>query len=164
MRIHFRINFGNLTFFSMLSHYQKIEGINSKVSEFSHILLWDFDSTNLKEIEKELIRIQDKFFLSDIFIFSDNMKSFHAYCFTRVCFKDLLKILVETEYVDMDFIGYTIRNKKAVLRTSRKINRENIKLVKVLPSFECKIPEKIGKELYDCPLDKIIKEINLEMK
>ena len=165
MRWHFRTVFGDIAFFMMLARYQKIEGINSQVNgnNNKHIILWDFDYIDLEEIKKSLLRVQKLNSLSNIYIYSDNGKSFHAECDTIVSFRRLLSIYIQTDHLDYDFFKYCVLNRKSVLRTSRKEGREQLKLIDVLQTFFVYPPKILGKELYDAPLNKDIKEINMEI-
>ena len=186
MRKQIRLVFGNITAFFMISSFQKIEGISSNAGKDQHILLWDFDldknrfnkkddcielnpmidqsRKRLKLVTNSLKRIQKRFRLGQINIFTDNNKSYHAYCFTRLSFKNMITVLLHTDYIDNDFIAFALIKGKSVLRTSGKIGRGQIKLVGVLPSnVYSQAPKRMTKELYDCPIDKKISEINLEL-
>jgi len=124
----------------MLSETQTLEGISSLQSDGSHIVMWDLENCTLSEAEEDLRRVQKKYGLSHIFIFSDSEGSFRALCFTRVDYKTLLHILLDTEHLDPIFFDYTVKRKKATLRTDNKKGRPAQKAVSVLWSYPAPIP------------------------
>jgi hypothetical protein len=158
MRFNFRIKLCNLTFFAMLSRTQTLEGVTSLQPDGSHIVMWDLENCTLEEAEKTLRRIQKKHCLSHIFIVSDCVGSYRAWCFSKVSYKTFLKILVDSlNILDYSFFHYTVKRRKATLRTGRKKGRPPQKLVSVLESYPCPIPFRdylIEKVVYDTGLEK----------
>ena len=133
----------------MIAKTQKLEGITSKVGKNEHIILWDLDNCNLSEAISSLTEIQDKYNLSDIAIYSDRENGFCAICYTVVPFMRMLRILVDTNYIDEGFIGYTAKRFKATLRTKRKDGRGKMEIKYVIKSFPVKSPERLERILYD---------------
>jgi hypothetical protein len=99
--------------------------------------------------------VQRKYKLGDIFIVSDAEGSFRAWCFSKRTFKEYLKILLDTEFVDWNFFWWTVRRGQATLRTSNKQGREPQKVVAFLKGYEeTAIPDKLTKVIYDTGVEK----------
>jgi hypothetical protein len=148
-RLNFRIVIRNITIFFMIAKTQTLEGITSKVDKDQHIILWDLDNCNLSEAISSLTRTQDKYDLSDIAIFSDRDNGYCAICYTVVPFMRMLRILVDTDYIDEGFIGYTAKRFKATLRTRRKDGRGKMEIKYIIKSFPTRAPDKLERILYD---------------
>lgn len=63
--------------------------------------------------------------------------------------KTLLHILLDTDYVDYNFFYYTVKRRKATLRTSNKKDREPQRVVSVLLSYPASIPNRMQRVIYD---------------
>jgi hypothetical protein len=164
MRYNFRIKIGNFTFFAMFSHTQTIEGVASKVGKDEHIILCDIEECNLKDAKRTLKTVQEKYRLGDIHVYSDAPKSFRAWCFSRRNLRDFLHILLDIEYLDYQFLNYTVKRKGATLRTSNKKDRKPQKLVAILEGFEeTSIPKKLTHVIYDTGVEKRGKTVNIEL-
>jgi hypothetical protein len=138
----------------MLAKTQTLEGVTSLQPDGTHIVLWDLEKCTLAEAEKTLLTVQMKYGLSHIYIVSDAEASYRAWCFSKVDYKTLLHILLDTEHLDPIFFDYTVRRKKATLRTSDKQGRLPQELVSVLESYPAPIPETWEKVNYDTGLVK----------
>jgi hypothetical protein len=154
MRSTFRLKIGNLTFFFMVAHTQRLEGLTSLQKDGRHIVLWDIEGCTLTEAEETLRNVQQQYNLSNIFIVSDAERSFRAWCFSRVDFKTYLRILLDTQHLDSIFFDYTFKRKKATLRVSNKANREPQRLVSVLKSYSEPLPSHAERVIYDTGLQK----------
>jgi hypothetical protein len=100
--------------------------------------------------------VQDYYRLGQIYLLSDKAQSFGAICFTKVDYMTMLKIIINTEYVDKGFVNFTAQHGKATLRMTRKYNRPERKLECVLcsPYRRDRINHKIEMVLYDTGLVK----------
>jgi hypothetical protein len=154
MRFNFRIKIWNVTFFFMVSPTQTLEGVTSLQPDGKHIVLWDLENCTLEQAEETLRKVQMKYGLSHIYIASDAEGSYRAWCFSKVDYKTLLHILLDTEFLDPVFFDYTVKRKKATLRTSNKQGRLPQKLVSVLESYSAPIPKTWEKVTYDTGLVK----------
>ena len=154
MRLNFRVKIGSVTYFTMLSTTQTLEGIASLQKDGSHIPMWDMEKCTLEQAEETLRNVQDKYRLSDILIFSDKEGSYRAICFSKVDFRTFMRILLETEYVDWNFIYWTMKRGKATLRTSNKKGRPAQKPVSILYSFPAQIPRMMEQVVYDTGVEK----------
>jgi len=157
-RVYFRVKIlerFNFTF--NFAYIQTLEGISSLIpdSNGKHIIFWDIEGCSLEECIKALRKVQKKYDLSDIFIVSDAERSFRAYCYNKVDFKQLLHILLDTEHLDEIFFYYTVKRGYATLRTTKKKDRGKQKLVAVLSSYPVVIPEgKVTQIVYDTGVEK----------
>lgn len=158
MRVNFRARIRNYTLFFMVSHTQKLHGITSKIPQDKlnrHYVFADIENCDLITCEKELLSIQRKYNLPHIFITSDKDKSFRIWCFARVEFRKLLKILLDIPHLDYNFFYWTVERGKATLRTSIKLNRHEQKIIGVLESYSVPVPEYFQEVVYETGTDKI---------
>jgi hypothetical protein len=120
----------------------------------------DLDSENitLTQIQEKLREIQVSYGLGDIFIVSDYKNSYRAWCFTKVNFDTYLHILVDClDILDYSFFYYTVKRRKATLRTSNKKNRPKQQVISVLKSYVVPLPtdnDVIKQVIYDTGLEK----------
>ncbi len=156
MRINFRLKLKTLTLFGMLAKTQKVEGITSKIigEKDLHYVFWDLEECSLNDCKFALKFVQDFHALGDIYITSDFPRSFRAWCFDKVSFKNYLRILLDTEYLDYNFFYWTVYKGKSTLRISQKKNRPKQKIVSVLRSFELPIPERFETVKYETGTEK----------
>ena len=148
-RFNFRVKIGNITFFFMLAKTQTLEGVTSLQPDGTHIVMWDLENCPLEQAGETLRNVQRKYMLSHIYVASDVEGSYRAWCFSKVDYKTLLHILLDTDHLDPIFFDYTVKRKKATLRTSNKQGRLSQKLVGVIESYSVPIPETWEKVTYD---------------
>jgi hypothetical protein len=153
-RFNFRVKIGNITFFFMVAKTQTLEGVTSPQPDGKHIVLWDLENCTLEQAEETLRNVQIKYGLSHIFIASDSERSYRSWCFSKIDYKTFLHILLDTEHLDPIFFDYTVKRKKATLRTSNKQGRPSQELVSVLESYPAPISETWEKVTYDTGLVK----------
>ena len=139
----------------MYSDTQTLEGITSLQPDGKHIIMFDLEDCSLEEAKETLRNVQQKYDLSDIFIVSDAERSYRGWCYSKVDLKTLLKILLDVDYLDYNFFYYTVKRRKATLRTNNKRNRVEQKIVCVLWSYPVQIPKKaLEKVIYDTGIEK----------
>jgi hypothetical protein len=154
MRVNFRIKLGGNTFFMMFARTQTLEGITSLMPNGKHIILWDIEDCTLEQAKHTLQFVQLNYDLSDIYVTSDKNGSYRAWCFNRVSLKQYIHILLDTDFLDYGFMYYTVKRKKATLRTSKKQGRVPQRIVSILRSYPVPIPEQFEKVIYDTGIDK----------
>jgi hypothetical protein len=160
MRINLRIKVLDWTFFMMLAKTQTLEGVTSCCfdengkSDGMHFPMWDLERCTLEEAYESLRSVHEKYGLGDIFMVSDKIGSYRAWCFTRVPLKTYLHILLDTEHLDWNFFYWTVHRGKATLRTSNKQGREPQKVVKVLSGSPEIFPTRVEQVLYDTGVEK----------
>jgi len=160
MRVNMRIKVLGWTFFLMLAKTQTLEGVTSCCFDENgkpdrmHFPMWDLEGCTLEEACKSLQNVQEKYCLGDIFVTSDRIGSYRAWCFTRVPFKTYLHILLDTKYLDWNFFYWTVHRGKATLRTSIKQGRQPQKVVKVLRGYPEMFPKRVEQVTYDTGTEK----------
>lgn len=98
--------------------------------------------------------MQLKYNLGKIEVISDKEGSYHAVCFTIVDYPTLLKILANSDGVDVGFLQWTARLGQAAIRLSPKKDRGKMRLVHTLEGRSEPIPEKLKAVQYDIPLSR----------
>jgi len=156
MRCNFRFKIAEFTFFAMVAKTQTLEGVTSLQKDGTHIVMWDLENCTLEQAEETLENIQVKYRLSNIYLSSDCEQSYRAWCFSKVSFEIFLKILVDSlSILDYNFFYYTVKRKKATLRTGSKKGRQAQRVVSVLRSFYLPFNESVvEKVVYDTGLEK----------
>lgn len=146
--------------------YRKMQtqtGINSKLADGQHILMWDFDDTSLAKLVAALKDIQEEYHLPAIHILKTNKYAgYHAYCLKRCSFLKALHILSASFYIDQAFLRIGACRGFWTLRISPKKGVEPYH-VKTLPSEETRPDNVEFEELtnlveYRTKLDKSIAE------
>jgi len=147
----------------MIAKTQTLEGVTSLRKDGKHIVMWDLENCTLQEAEKKLKKVQKNYRLSDIYLTSDFEGSYRAWCFSKIDFNVFLRILVDSlDILDYSFFYYTVKRKKATLRTSSKKGRLPQNVVKVLRSFHVPFVDSVvGKVVYDTGLEKRGKSVLL---
>ena len=140
----------------MIAETQTLEGVTSLQPDGSHIIMWDLENCTLEEARDILREVQRKYGLSHIYIVSDLEGSYRAWCFSKVDFQTLLSILVDSlSILDYSFFYYTVKRRKATLRTSTKKGRGIQEVVSVLESYPVSIPSSaMERVVYDTGLEK----------
>jgi hypothetical protein len=113
---------------------EKRQGVCSKCCENdTHMLLWDFDNTDIRKIKSELFRIMIEYALPDIYILESSNNHYHAYCFSSRTFKETIHILSDTQYIDEDYLKLGTARGYYTLRFSPKRGRK-VKIIYTLKS------------------------------
>lgn len=161
-KIYYRKKVLGFSLFFMISRTQKVTGIVSNVFPSSdlHHPMWDFDNVDLIEVKAELKRIQEKFNLDTIIVYSDKEKYYRALApFDAVSISDLLKIILNTLYVDSGFFKWTVIRNCATIRLTKKAGRRESKIVaviegKTMDSKMLQIDNFVFVD-YECDLEKV---------
>jgi hypothetical protein len=131
--------------FTLAFHFAKITpttGVLSRRQDGSHFVLWEFDDCPLAQVKKSLRAVQKRYRLPDVFIASSGRGDhYHGYSFTPVSFRQLVRILADTDDIDLKFLRWTLYRGEATLRIGPKAGR-TISWIGRLPS---KIPYTIPK-------------------
>lgn len=120
MNIHWR--FPKDWHFDLSIHRrQPVLGVNSKLADDMHFLMWDFDNVDYLKMRLELFRILLEYNLSDIYIMqSSKAGNYHAYCFTRVSWGGLVGLLLNTSQIDQQFVKLGVMRGYMTLRFTDK--------------------------------------------
>jgi hypothetical protein len=155
MRFNFRIKIGTVTFFTMMATTQKLDGTSSLQNDGNHIIYWDIENCTLNQAENTLKNVQRKYGLSHIYVVSDAENSYRAWCLSKVTFQTLMSILTDSlQILDYNFYYYTVKRRKATLRTAKKKDRPSQKVISVLPSYFAEIPKRMEHVIYDTGTEK----------
>lgn len=116
-----RFTAAGVKFFLSVSRYVKVTGVNSKLSDGLHLIMWDFDNVNRYEVIEILEKIQQRFKLPPVYIICSGYESnFHAYCFDAVSWAKLLYILASTPKLDQMYFKIGVIRGYFTLRITRK--------------------------------------------
>ncbi len=111
-----------------------VTGVNSKIDEHNHFLMWDFDDKPLSLVMESLLAVQKRFNLPAITILSTGKPGgYHAYCFKRYSFIEVQEILASTRNLDKNYLALGIGRGYFTLRFSDVKGRE-FERVAELPS------------------------------
>lgn len=112
-----------------------VVGVNSNLSDDSHILMWDFDDTKLTTVLESLDKQQKRYNLPAIYVLETTPNTnYIAYCFAKVPFFEALKVIATTDGVCRNFVKFGVIRGHFTLRVSPKCGRKT-KLVTVLKSL-----------------------------
>jgi hypothetical protein len=156
-RYNFRAVIHDITFFAMVAKTQTLEGVTSLQKDESHIVLFDLENCSLQQAIDSLTFVQEKYGLSDIYIVSDTVDSYRGWCFCKVDFTTYMKILLDTKFLDYNFLYYTFKRRKATLRTGSKQGRPPQEVVYALWSYPVAFPSDelvVEKVVYDTGVQK----------
>lgn len=116
-----------------MARVDRTMGVNSKVFNNNHILMWDFDDICIDTVKTELSRVQSLYCLPQIHIVSTGTKDHYmAYCFKALDWLSALRIVVNTDFIDPNFIRFSAFRGNFTLRVMPKNNK--------VPHFETILP------------------------
>jgi len=119
-----RIRLGQFTFAFHFAKTVRTVGVLSRREDGSHFLLWEFDDVPLAKVKRALGIVQKRYRLPDVFVASSGRGDhYHAYCFTPVSFRQLVRIMADTDDVDLRFLRWTLYRGQATLRIGEKAGR-----------------------------------------
>ncbi len=102
-----------------------VYGVNSTLPDGKHILMWDFDDTNIDKVATSLSKVQSVYNLSNIYILETKKdKNYIAYCFKSVSWRKVVEIIAFTKGVDKNFFKYGVYREKFTLRVTPKSGRK----------------------------------------
>ena len=97
-------------------------GVNSKLSDGKHILMWDFDKLPLEHVINALKDIQLQFQLPNIYILkSSEPNNYIAYCFKRCEWAKARAIVGMTHNIDEAFYKWAVFRRRFTLRVGPKL-------------------------------------------
>ncbi len=102
-----------------------VTGVNSKLIDGNHILMWDFDDIQVVDVLYTLRQVQKENELPTIFILCTGIEGYyHAYCFKRCSWIKARTIIASTDKVDRVFFMMAMLRGYFTLRFSDKRGRE----------------------------------------
>lgn len=147
-----RITIGDVRITFTIARITKVIGVNSQLGDGRHILMWDFDDTNLEVVKSALRVVQTRYLLSDIHILeTKEHTNYIAYCFTALSWCRIVEIIAQTDLVDWNFFKYGVYRGRFTLRVTAKGGRIP-KLVAKLEGYElpnCIVPDLLSWVRYE---------------
>lgn len=120
-----RLTLLGLRFYAGVNRVTWVDGVNSKLPDGNHVLMWDFDEITLDKLIAELTAVQINHRLSNIYIVNTGRpNSYHAYCFTSLPFEQAFDIVSHTEGVCRTFVKMAFVRDYFTLRYGDKKGRE----------------------------------------
>ncbi len=128
MIIKLRIGHIRITF--TIAWVVDVLGVNSKLSDGNHILMWDFDNIPLEQVANALIDVQRTFSLPPIHICrTSEPNNYIAYCFKRCNWIVARMIVGYTIGIDENFFKWAVFRRRFTLRVGAKLG--------VKPKYVC---------------------------
>lgn len=116
-----RLMIGNLQMWCGVRWMHKTLGVNSKLPDGRHILMWDFDGADEDAVRSVLTYVQDVYSLGDIVIASSGRDGhYHAVCLQPHHVASATLILMDTPYVDYKWVGIGLYRGYWTLRFSAR--------------------------------------------
>lgn len=129
-----KVNIGDVRITFSMARVAKVIGVNSRLSDDRHIIMWDFDDVTLYQVVTALKYAQHYHTLSTIYVLETKAgTNFIAYCFKAKTFREVCYVIVDTPLVDWNFFKYGVYRGRFTLRVTAKEGRVP-KLVRVLES------------------------------
>ena len=129
-----KLRLGHWRFTFSFAPVVDVIGVNSKLPDGKHILMWDFDDIGLNKVIDELRRIQYTFMLPNIYILNTGAPNHYiAYSFAACSWNIAVEIIATTVGVDKNFFKYGVYREHFTLRVTPKCGRK-LTLVRLLES------------------------------
>lgn len=123
MILKFRIGQIRITF--TIARVINVLGVNSKLQDGNHILMWDFDDVKLDLVISNLRAIQKSFDLPNIYILrTSEPHNYIAYCFKRFPWHKARAIVGMTNDIDENFYKWAVFRRRFTLRVGAKLGRK----------------------------------------
>ena len=120
-----RFNIGNFRVYIGVKRMTWVDGVNSKLDDGGHFLMWDFDDVDPEELSLALEETQKALGLPNIYILSSGKpRGYHAYCFKRYSWDEAFAIVWRTPRVCQTFVKMAFVRGYFTLRYSAKSGRE----------------------------------------
>lgn len=127
-----KLNIGDVRITFSIARVTRMIGVNSRLDDDRHIIMWDFDDMELEVVESALCKVQEKYNLSNIYILeTKHLTNYIAYCFTARRFDHVCLVILDTNFIDWNFFKYGVYRGRFTLRVTAKEGRTP-RLVKIL--------------------------------
>lgn len=152
--MNWRMTIGDVKFALTLVKVTKVVGVNSRVENDEHLLMWDFDDVPLDYVKIALGVVMARYNLSDIYILrSSPPDNYIAYCFSVFPWRQAVEIVAQTERIDWNFFKFGVYRGNFTLRVSEKCGNT--------PKLVCRIE---GKSMPDCTPEALTRWVRYETK
>ncbi|MBA7570807.1 hypothetical protein ES708_12560 [subsurface metagenome] len=129
-----RVDFKGYRFYIAITHSGQVKGVNSKLPDGRHFLMWDFDDKGEDDVKNALRDVQRRFRLARIHLLNTGLEGYyHAYCFHAHSWPDTLQILASTDGIDRVFFKIGVIREYFTLRFTPK-KRRDFRPAVILPS------------------------------
>jgi len=119
-----RLRIGRWRFTFTVAPVTEVVGVNSRLPDGRHILMWDFDETLFQDVCNALETVQNVYKLPKIYIFETKQNSnYIAFCFKAVSWRKAVEIVAFTPHVDWNFFKYSVYRGWFTLRVGPKCGR-----------------------------------------
>jgi len=136
-----RCKIGNFRLALYCWQVENVYGVNSKVGEDEHFLMWDFDDVPLGDVLWALKRVQREYALPKIYVLSSGKRDHYvAFCFKRCSYRQAAEIIIATPYVDLQFWRCGVIRWRWTIRITPKAGNRDLSLVCTL---ESSVPEDV---------------------
>jgi len=152
-----KVTLGRWRFTFSMAPTERVVGVNSKLPDGNHILMWDFDDVSPFRVINNLVTVQKQYKLPNIYLLKTKeatykrvgtipieggedieewgpVGSYIAYCFKRVTWQEAVAIIAATPDIDWNFFKYGVYRGKFTLRVTPKSGRKP-KLIEVLEGY-----------------------------
>jgi len=120
MILKFRIGHIRITF--TIATVVDVLGVNSKLPDGKHILMWDFDKQPLEQVRTALMDTMFQFKLPKVYILkTSEPNNYIAYCFKRCDWATARAIVGMTKGIDEAFYKWAVFRKRFTLRVGAKL-------------------------------------------
>jgi len=120
-----RLTLGNYRLTLTAARIAKQIGVNSKLENGRHVLMWDFDDVPLDKVLQGLRTVQSRYLLSDIHICrTKEPHNYIAYCFSSQEWRTACEIVAQTASVDWQFFRFGVYRGHFTLRVTPKNDRQ----------------------------------------
>lgn len=119
LHISLRVSRGRVNQHFSVERVNVVDGVNSKVDEKTHFLMWDFDGKDYAEVVSALAHAQALFDLPTISIISTGRENcYHGYCFKTGTLQQIASIILLTPGIDLKYLGIALQRGYFTLRYS----------------------------------------------
>jgi hypothetical protein len=117
-----KLRIGHIRITFTIAQVVDVLGVNSKLPDGNHILMWDFDKTPLERVVTALILVRDFYLLPKIYILkTSEPNNYIAYCFVRRPWQQVRAIVGVTEGIDENFYKWAVFRRRFTLRVGAKL-------------------------------------------
>lgn len=116
-----KLRLGNVRFTMTIAKVIDMLGVNSKLKDGNHILMWDFDNANFEDVVNALTDVSLRYGLPQIrILLSSPPNNYIAYCFKRCSWAQARQIVGETMGIDENFYKWGVFRRRFTLRVGKK--------------------------------------------
>ena len=100
-------------------------GISSATNDNKHVFMADYDTSNFKLVIKDLLRIQNDYHLSHIFVIGST-NGYNAISLDKLTLKAIYDICLSSKYIDKEFGYFNYKRKYYTLRFDNDKTLDNM--------------------------------------